>query len=89
MRARCLLINENISVALLSERLALACGYDDSMVKLIKWAAFNHDIGKILLPQEIINKPGKLLPDELEIIKLHTKYGEIILSSVPGDNGMD
>ena len=48
---------ENMAVALLSERLALACGYDCSMAELIKWAARYHDVGKSLLPKDLLQKP--------------------------------
>jgi len=81
------MVHENMEVALLSERLALACGYNTAMAKLIKWAAEYHDVGKSQLPQKILNKPGKLLPHEFEIMKQHTKYGERLLASIPGERG--
>ena len=68
---------ENTTVALLSERLALACGYDGSMAELIKWAARYHDIGKSLLPKGLLQKPDKLLPQEFETMKLHSYYPAI------------
>lgn len=43
------------------------------------WAGIVHDIGKIGVNQSIINKPGKLTPDEYEQIKEHAKYGYNIL----------
>jgi putative two-component system response regulator len=79
--------NENTAVALLSERLALACGYNSAMAKLIKWAALFHDVGKSEVPQAIIHKPGKLLPCEFEIMKQHTKHGARLLSCIPGERG--
>jgi len=80
-------ISENKAVALLTERLSLACGYNYTEAKTIGWAAKYHDIGKAFLPQELLLKPDKLLPYEFEIIKQHTKYGEMILSSIPGWRG--
>ena len=38
-----------------------------------------HDIGKIRIPDQILNKPGKLTPEEFEIIKRHARYGEEIM----------
>lgn len=41
-----------------------------------------HDIGKIAIPSEVINKPGKLSAEEFEIVKRHTLLGEEMLKSV-------
>ncbi|MBR6257457.1 MAG: HD domain-containing protein [Lachnospiraceae bacterium] len=49
-----------------------------------------HDVGKINIPDEILNKPGKLTPEEFEIMKTHTVAGKKIMenaiSTVKGDN---
>ncbi len=49
-----------------------------------------HDIGKINIPDEVLNKPGKLTDEEFEIMKTHTKAGKRIMenaiSTVEGDN---
>lgn len=42
-----------------------------------------HDIGKIAIPEEILNKPGKLTDEEWKIMKAHTTYGDDVLNSVP------
>jgi HD-GYP domain-containing protein (c-di-GMP phosphodiesterase class II) len=49
-----------------------------------EFAALLHDVGKIKIPSEIINKPGKLTDDEFELIKMHTVEGEKLLSQVGG-----
>jgi HD-GYP domain-containing protein (c-di-GMP phosphodiesterase class II) len=49
-----------------------------------EFAALLHDIGKIKIPAEIINKPAKLTEEEFEIIKTHTLEGERLLSQVGG-----
>jgi HD-GYP domain-containing protein (c-di-GMP phosphodiesterase class II) len=49
-----------------------------------EFAALLHDIGKIKVPGEIINKPGKLTNEEWEIVKTHTVEGERLLSQVGG-----
>ncbi len=42
-----------------------------------------HDIGKVKIPDRILNKPGKLTPEEFEIMKKHSEYGyEIILKTM-------
>ena len=49
-----------------------------------EFAALLHDVGKIKIPAEIINKPAKLTDEEFEIIKTHTLEGEKLLSQVGG-----
>lgn len=43
-----------------------------------------HDLGKLAVPSEIIDKPGPLSPDEKAVMQRHPELGEAILSSVPG-----
>jgi putative nucleotidyltransferase with HDIG domain len=50
----------------------------------LEFAALLHDVGKIAIPKEIINKPGKLDPHEWTIIKTHTLEGEKMLDRVGG-----
>jgi putative nucleotidyltransferase with HDIG domain len=50
----------------------------------LEFGALLHDVGKIAIPKEIINKPGKLDPHEWEIIKTHTLEGERMLQRVGG-----
>ncbi len=52
-----------------------------SDISLISTLAALHDIGKIKVPESILNKPGKLDPDEWVIMKSHTTWGDEILSS--------
>jgi HD-GYP domain-containing protein (c-di-GMP phosphodiesterase class II) len=49
-----------------------------------EFAALLHDVGKIRIPAEIINKPGKLTDEEFEVIKTHTVEGEKLLAQVGG-----
>jgi HD-GYP domain-containing protein (c-di-GMP phosphodiesterase class II) len=49
-----------------------------------EFAALLHDVGKIKIPAEIINKPAKLTDAEFEVIKTHTLEGEKLLSQVGG-----
>ena len=59
-------------------------GLDASERRDAEFAALLHDIGKIKVPGEIINKPGKLTDEEWEIMKMHTVEGERLLSQVGG-----
>jgi HD-GYP domain-containing protein (c-di-GMP phosphodiesterase class II) len=49
-----------------------------------EFAALLHDVGKIKIPAEIINKPGTLTDEEFELIKTHTVEGEKLLAQVGG-----
>ena len=64
-----------------------------------KWSKFNsadldtltlcgvlHDIGKLKVPEDILNKPGKYTDEEFAIVKKHTQYGHELLKSLPIDD---
>lgn len=59
--------------------LARLAGLDDTRVREIFHAAPLHDIGKIGLPREILDKPGRLTPEEMQIVISHTTIGHRIL----------
>ncbi|MEQ8332193.1 DUF3369 domain-containing protein [Nisaea sp.] len=67
-------------VAEISRILAGAYGLDDDEVELIRLASPLHDIGKIGIPDAILNKPGTLDPEEWEIMKSHTELGHRMLA---------
>lgn len=52
-------------------------------ISLISMASALHDIGKINIPEQILNKPGRLTKEEFEIIKTHSAVGEHMLRQVP------
>ena len=54
-----------------------------SDIALIVNASALHDIGKISIPEEILNKPGRLTPEEFEIMKTHTTQGGQLLERIP------
>lgn len=54
-----------------------------SDIRLISTASALHDIGKISIPSEILNKPGRLTPEEFEIMKSHTVEGANMLAALP------
>ena len=69
-------------------QLALAVGerleLDAMQRRNLEFGALLHDVGKIAIPKEIINKPGKLDPHEWEIITTHTIEGQRMLDRVGG-----
>ncbi|BAO45468.1 HD-GYP domain-containing protein [Thiolapillus brandeum] len=62
-------------VAEFSRLLARLYGLDDETVKLIHQAAPFHDVGKVAIPDRILNKPGALFSEEWEIMKTHAIKG--------------
>jgi len=63
--------------------LAQALGVrDDLMLRAIEASALLHDMGKLAIPEHILNKPGKLTPAEFEKMKMHASIGADILSSI-------
>lgn len=52
-------------------------------ISLISTASALHDIGKINIPEEILNKPGRLTKEEFDIIKTHSAVGEHMLRQIP------
>jgi len=70
-------------VQLRAMRLAVALGVEDERERgAIEAAALLHDMGKLAVPEHILNKPGKLTTAEFEKMKQHTDIGAEILSSI-------
>ena len=67
------------NISIISYLIALALGMGKADAELIKNASPLHDIGKVALADNILLKPGKLTPEEFEIMKSHTLYGGRIL----------
>ena len=69
-------------VAEYTEMLTRELGYDDETVEKYRNIALLHDIGKIGVPPEVLNKPGKLTDDEFKIIKSHSSLGYRVLKDI-------
>ena len=63
--------------------LARAMGISPAEIKVIARGAFLHDIGKMAIPDEILRKPGKLSPEELEVMREHCTRGFHMLRKIP------
>jgi putative nucleotidyltransferase with HDIG domain len=63
--------------------LARAMGISPVDIKIIARGAFLHDIGKMAIPDEILRKPGKLTPEEEQIMRDHCTRGYHILRKIP------
>jgi HD-GYP domain-containing protein (c-di-GMP phosphodiesterase class II) len=69
----------SVAVCALMVSLGRAIGLDDAECREAGLAGMLHDLGKALMPQEILNKPGKLTPEEFDIIKTHPTRGYELL----------
>ena len=56
--------------------------HDEKQIKAIEAAALLHDMGKLAIPEYILNKPGRLTPLEFDKMKLHAGIGADILSAI-------
>ena len=59
-------------------------GLNSHKIEVIEAASALHDIGKIAIPDSILNKPGKLTKDEFEFMKSHTIRGADIINNIRG-----
>jgi putative two-component system response regulator len=72
-------------VAVLAARLARQLGESDRVVWLVRQAAPLHDLGKIAIPDSILLKPGRLEPEEFEVVKTHAVLGARVLAGGGSD----
>lgn len=68
-----------------SRIIATQLGLDPEQVETIRIASTMHDVGKLLIPSEILEKPGKLTDEEYAVIKTHTTLGGALLKNVEGE----
>ncbi|WP_407308017.1 HD-GYP domain-containing protein [Desulfosporosinus sp. SB140] len=76
--------NHSKRVALVVEFLAKKVGFSDSELNMIKIAGYLHDLGKISIPNSILDKPSKLTKEEVAIVRRHTYYSYHLLQSITG-----
>jgi putative nucleotidyltransferase with HDIG domain len=69
-------------VASYAVAVARELGLDEAQRTTIRIGAYLHDLGKVRVPHEILNKPGALTPEEFEIIKSHPAWGIELLATV-------
>ena len=72
----------SVNVGVITANLGLAFEFDKVILSDLCTGAIMHDIGMLIIPQDIIYKPGKLTDKEFELIKLHPSYGLKFLRNI-------
>lgn len=70
-------------LAKLSYVLALQLGLKEEEAQLIRKASALHDLGKVVIPDSVLKKPGKLTAEEYDLIKRHSEFGYKVLNNSP------
>jgi putative nucleotidyltransferase with HDIG domain len=79
----------SVAVCALMVALGRQLGLNDAQCHEAGMAGMLHDLGKAAMPQEILNKPGKLTPEEFAIIKQHSMRGyEMLIASADVSEGV-
>lgn len=74
--------NHSLSLAAMAEATCRELGCSEQTIKAVHWAALLHDIGKIGVPDEILQKPGQLSEEEWKVMKRHPEIGARIVMPV-------
>lgn len=78
-------VTHTANTTAISVALAERFGLGDAQRQAIRLGAFLHDIGKIAIPYSILENPGKLSREQMEVMKTHVAYSEEILRGVVSD----
>jgi HD-GYP domain-containing protein (c-di-GMP phosphodiesterase class II) len=79
----------SVAVCALMVTLGRQLGFDDAQCHDAGMAGMLHDLGKAAMPQDVLNKPGKLTPEEFEVIKQHPVRGyEMLLAGADVSEGV-
>ncbi|EWH10442.1 metal dependent phosphohydrolase domain-containing protein [Catenovulum agarivorans DS-2] len=78
------LYEHSLNVSILMAMFAKHLQFSDKEIEQLAQSAFLHDIGKVLVPDEVLHKPSRLTEDEFEIMKKHVEYGVETLQQSQG-----
>ena len=70
-------------VAEYAAKLAVHVGLSEEAVRALRIAGVLHDVGKLVIPDDILKKPGPLTPEEYDVIKRHPLVGEMLIRESP------
>jgi HD-GYP domain-containing protein (c-di-GMP phosphodiesterase class II) len=74
----------SVNTSILAAALGTFLSFDKQQIAALGMAALMHDIGKVEVPRETINKPGKLNDEEWNQVKRHPVEGALLLVDIPG-----
>ena len=74
--------NHSVRVALIAEELAKRLGWEEARITELHYCALLHDIGKVGLPDALLNHSGTLTREETDLMRTHTTLGAEVLSSI-------
>lgn len=75
----------SLNVSLICRQIGKWIKADDATLDMLTLAGLLHDIGKLKIPTELLNKPGKYTDEEFAQVRLHTQYGHELLKPLPLD----
>lgn len=75
-------------VATYAEIIARRMGMDEAAIDELRFTALVHDIGKVVVPPSILNRPSALEADEYRVVANHAAIGARIVSAIPGQHRM-
>ncbi|MBL0463972.1 HD-GYP domain-containing protein [Aeromonas veronii] len=78
------LMEHSMNVAILLANFGRYLGLERSVLKELTLGGLLHDVGKIMTPDEVLHKPGKLTDEEFAIMRQHVVHSYEILSNTPG-----
>jgi len=70
-------------VAEYAAKLALQAGFSEEATRAVRIAGILHDVGKLVVPDDILKKPGPLTAEEYEVIKRHPLVSEMLIRETP------
>ncbi|MCD9022085.1 HD-GYP domain-containing protein [Cohnella silvisoli] len=76
----------NLGVGVISTLIGQWLDMEESDLSELTMAATLHDVGKVKIPLDILNKPGKLTDEEYAMMKKHAEFGYEIIKQTPGTN---
>jgi len=74
----------SVNTSILAVSLGTFLSFEKPQIAALGVAGLMHDMGKVTVPHEIINKPGKLTEEEWEAVKRHPIEGALLLADIPG-----